>query len=313
MAPSVLIALLLLFAGDEAPVATQARPATPSKTPPPAVQPILSAMPASMQAPADDYGYVSWCYGALSGYLSLYDQAMPEVTRIEKEFPGPDGIDADLKIYPELRATARGDLKLYASAIEAAEKASPKLISPYGAAAAKRGVAIWNGAKNAPPAKLAQMWMSWSPPEKCEVTARKLKTQASVLGQALAYNTPDAASLDTPDAPAPMSTAQPLMATTVSSAPLQAPAMLAPLPPTPAPQAPEPAAMIASPAQPTPTAAEPPPAANIAPKAETAPPAPTEAPAAPEAATPMPAPSPPEDPPMPQAAEDTGVWYHGVP
>ena len=34
-------------------------------------------------APTDDYQFVAWCYGALSGYLDLHDEVMPEVTRIE--------------------------------------------------------------------------------------------------------------------------------------------------------------------------------------------------------------------------------------
>ena len=64
--------------------------------------------------PTDEYGYVAWCYGALGGYANLYDRVMPEVTRIEKAFPGPDGVAASLKTYPELRAQAQKDLKTFA-------------------------------------------------------------------------------------------------------------------------------------------------------------------------------------------------------
>ncbi|PZR31139.1 hypothetical protein [Caulobacter segnis] len=146
------------------------------------------AQPSLNAAPTDEYGYVAWCYGALGGYASLYDQVMPEVTRIEKAFPGPDGVQAALKTYPEMRAQAQKDLKAFASAITAAEKASPRPISEYGAAQVKRGAAIWQGAGSVDKARLAQMWMSWSPPGDCERRAKALEVKSSILGRALNYN-----------------------------------------------------------------------------------------------------------------------------
>lgn len=176
--------------------------------------------------PADEYGYVAWCYGALGGYASLYDKVMPEVTRIEKAFPGPDGVQAALKTYPELRTQAQKDLKVLSSAITAAEKASPRPIAPYGAAQIKRGSAIWQGADSVGKARLAQMWMSWSPPSDCERRAKTLETKSSILGKALNYNA---------GAVAPMT-------------PETAPAAASPAPTTPAPEtpAPQPAAQPVS-------------------------------------------------------------------
>lgn len=152
--------------------------------------------------PTDEYGYVAWCYGALGGYASLYDRVMPEVTRIEKAFPGPDGVQAALKTYPEMRAQAQKDLKTFASAITAAEKASPRPISEYGGAQVKRGAAIWQGAASVDKARLAQMWMSWSPPGDCEKRAKALEMKSSILGRALNYNA-SSATTPTPTAPSP--------------------------------------------------------------------------------------------------------------
>lgn len=178
------------------------------------------ASPQSPNAPpADEYGYVAWCYGALGGYASLYDQVMPEVTRIEKAFPGPDGVEASLKTYPELRAQAQKDLKIFASAITAAEKASPRPISAYGGAQVKRGAAIWQGASSVDKARLAQMWMSWSPPGDCEKRAKTLEMKSSILGRALNFN---AASATTP-APA-SATPDPVTAPPESPAPAAPPA-----------------------------------------------------------------------------------------
>jgi hypothetical protein len=175
MATAFLLALSLL--AQDAPVST-----APTASAPP-VRTTAAATP-----PTDDYGYVGWCYGALGGYVELYDKVMPEVTRIEKTFPGPDGFTAAMKEYPALRDQATSDLKVYRSAIIAAEKASPRPISEYGAAAIKKGRSVWAGADQVEKARLAQVWMSWSPPGDCDSRAKTLETKSALFGQALNYN-----------------------------------------------------------------------------------------------------------------------------
>ncbi|AZS20890.1 MULTISPECIES: hypothetical protein [unclassified Caulobacter] len=202
------------------------------------------ASPQSPNAPpSDEYGYVAWCYGALGGYASLYDQVMPEVTRIEKAFPGPDGVEASLKTYPELRAQARKDLKTFASAITAAEKASPRPISEYGGSQVKRGAAIWQGAGSIDKARLAQMWMSWSPPGDCEKRAKALEIKSSILGKALNYNAVSA----TTQAPATEAQAP---ANAPSAAEAAPPAETAPEPPPASPVKPA-VKSVPAPAKPT--------------------------------------------------------------
>lgn len=170
------------------------------------------ASPSPNAPPTDEYGYVAWCYGALGGYANLYDRVMPEVTRIEKAFPGPDGVAAALKTYPEMREQAQKDLKTFASAITAAEKASPRPISEYGAQQVKRGQGVWQGAGSVDKARLAQMWMSWSPPGDCEKRAKALEIKSSILGKALNYNNAAATTQSDPSpapAPAPEQTPAP--------------------------------------------------------------------------------------------------------
>jgi cell division septation protein DedD len=163
--------------------------------------------------PTDEYGYVAWCYGALGSYISLYDRVMPEVTRIEKAFPGPEGVAAALKTYPEIKAQAQKDLKTYSSAITAAEKASPRPISEYGGAQVKRGAAVWGGADTVDKARLAQMWMSWEPPGDCEKRAKALEIKSTILGKALNYNTTSGVTPSTEPPPAQEPTPAPAMAT----------------------------------------------------------------------------------------------------
>ncbi len=71
MAPYLLV-LALLFqdgsaaAASDAPVAT----AVPRKQD---IAP-LPIQGGAVTAPTDDYGYVGWCYGAISAYVDLYDR-----------------------------------------------------------------------------------------------------------------------------------------------------------------------------------------------------------------------------------------------
>ncbi|MBO9559225.1 MAG: hypothetical protein J7515_11695 [Caulobacter sp.] len=227
MATAFLLALALI--AQDAPVSTAPTPTAP----PPRTQPAATA-------PTDDYGYVGWCYGALGGYVELYDKVMPEVTRIEKTFPGPDGFAAAMKEYPIMRDQAKKDLVTYRSAIVAAEKASPRPISEYGAAAIKKGHSVWTGADQIDKARLAQVWMSWSPPGDCETRAKALETKSNLFGQALNYNvkkdaapvakssepasTPEAAPAQEPEAPTPTAQAAPVAETPVEKAPVKAPA-----------------------------------------------------------------------------------------
>lgn len=227
MATAFLLALALI--AQDAPVST----APTASAPPPRTQPAATA-------PTDDYGYVGWCYGALGGYVELYDKVMPEVTRIEKTFPGPDGFNAAMKEYPAMRAQAKKDLATYRSAIVAAEKASPRPISEYGAAAIKKGHSVWTGADKIDKARLAQVWMSWSPPGDCDTRAKALETKSNLFGQALNYNVrkdaapavettvPEAAP-SAVETPAPAAEPQaPLAETPVAQAPVETPAATKP-------------------------------------------------------------------------------------
>lgn len=192
--PALLLALAL-FAQDAAPAAADP-PAAPE-----------AAWP--IGAPRDDYGLVSWCYGALDGYLALHEQVMPEVTRIETTYrrPGSD-LKQDLKVYSDLQTKGRANLKLFARAMEAAEKASPRPLNAAGAEAMNKGRATWAAAPSLSKARLAQEWMSWALPARCETTAESLEKRASLMGATFDLGAPpaegDSRLTDpAPEAPAP--------------------------------------------------------------------------------------------------------------
>jgi hypothetical protein len=153
-------------------------------------------------APTDPYGFVAWCYGALGEYLDIYDGIKPELKDIDKRF-GTSVVEAEP--YMTDVAGERVALKRFAAAMEAAERASPTAISQHGVDSMDKGRSIWAAAKLQPKRKLADAWLFWGVPNRCETTAKTLKTRSTLLGQAMATGAP------TVDAPPP-SNPQPVAA-----------------------------------------------------------------------------------------------------
>lgn len=171
----------------------QAQPAADAAAASPALQPAATETPRESAwpsgAPRDDYQLVAWCYGALRGYVDLHDEVMPEVTRIESSFRRPGSrLADDLKVYDEQQKQARADLTRFQAAMTAAEKASLRPINTVGAAAVVQGRAIWNARPDTTKARLAQEWMSWTPPARCRTTADSLEQRARLMGPAFKVN-----------------------------------------------------------------------------------------------------------------------------
>lgn len=176
--PVVFLALALLLAAEPAVTETSTPPA-PEAAPETAPE----SPPIPVGAPKDDYGLVAWCYGALGGYLDLYDRVMPEVTRIESTWRKPGvRLEDDLRVYSDLRRESRVNLKLFARAIAAAEKASPSPISKRGVEAVNKGRGAWSAAATLSDARVAQEWMGWALPAVCTPTAQRLETSAKLMG-----------------------------------------------------------------------------------------------------------------------------------
>jgi hypothetical protein len=201
--PAFALALALAFA--------QPAPAEGQSAAPPAADAAPPDTPYPAGAPHDDYQLVAWCYGALRGYLDLHDQVMPEVTRIESEFRRPGSkLSDDLKVYDEEQRQGRADLKRFQAALTAAEKASLRPINAIGAQAVIRGRAVWNAGPDVTKARMAQEWMSWTLPARCETTARDLEKRAVLMGPAFKVNEePPAAPAPADAAPAPAPTEPP--------------------------------------------------------------------------------------------------------
>jgi hypothetical protein len=184
---SVLPLILALMIAQEA-------PAAPPQDPAPAAEPAAPAdpmadMPYPVGAPHDDYGLVSWCAGALGGYLELHDKVLPEVSRIEAAFQKPGTTHAqDMKVYADQQKAGQADMKTFARAMQAAEKASLRPIRAQGADAMQKGHSIWAAAGSMPVRSVAQQWMGWTLPARCTPTATALEARARLLGATFKVN-----------------------------------------------------------------------------------------------------------------------------
>ncbi len=174
----LLVALALLAAQAE------------DSAPAPAAAPQEAPLPPG--APSEDYPFVAWCYGSLRGYLSMHDEMMPEVTRIESAFRKPGAtLEDDLKVYADMQRDGERQLQVYQAAMTAAEKASLRPINIAGGEYVRRGQSVWRSAPGLTKAQVAHVWMGWTIPARCEAVASDLKARSELAGAALQANQPN--------------------------------------------------------------------------------------------------------------------------
>ncbi len=122
-------------------------------------------------APSDDYGFVSWCYGALDEYLVIYPKVLPDLKDIDKTVGSPIQEDVPYAKDVELEHKA---LDRFQAAMQAAQKADPS-IAALGQAYVTQGRGIWANVEALPSRQLADAWLFWGVPVRCETTAKTLK------------------------------------------------------------------------------------------------------------------------------------------
>ena len=138
-----------------------------------------AAEPYPAGAPTSDFGFMAWCYGALSGHLALYDKVLPEVRRIEAEFPDSSTpIDKVMTGYAVQHHRGERLLAVYSRALDAGVAAG-RTEGEDRAADIAKGQDVWKGSDSADPKQLAQLWMSWGLPGRCQATAAKLGSKTA--------------------------------------------------------------------------------------------------------------------------------------
>jgi hypothetical protein len=203
---NVLLALALIQAG---PIETAPRPAgaaTAAAAPADPTAAAAGVTPASAEdgeipkgAPEDDYDFVAWCHGALSGHMTLYQVVKPELKSIER----PDEVAGDEQADREQLAAGREYLALYSRAMRAAAKSHPKEMTARRLKFEAQGEAIWTPAKAAEPRTRMWSWLLWDLPGRCEIAAKRLEGRSGVLGAALKANAPASTAEPAPTDAAP--------------------------------------------------------------------------------------------------------------
>lgn len=149
-------------------------------------------------APSDDYEFVGWCQGILSGHMELFGRVKPELDAISKRW---NTLEQDEKDYVEQRAAGVKAQALFSRAMRVAEQAAPREIKPQGQIAISNGVAMWSQINNVDKQSQAYSWLNWGLPARCETIATQLEKR-STLAAAVMRKPTGAAQTATPKAPA---------------------------------------------------------------------------------------------------------------
>lgn len=195
-------------------------------------------------APADDYEFMGWCTGVLTGHMQLYFRVKPELDAISKRW---NSLESDNRQQTEQQTAGKELLTQFRHAMGTVEAASPSPISFRGQTAVQKGLATWTSVDQLDKQNQAYSWMNFGLPGRCETKAAEIEKSGGKI-KPVALSTP---------APAlpPMTGV-----TTGSASALLTPASTpTPKPATPAaakPAAPKPAAPAVKAADRTPTAKE---------------------------------------------------------
>jgi hypothetical protein len=132
-------------------------------------------------APSDDYEFVAWCSGILSGHMELFTRVKPELDVISKRW---NTLEQDERDYALQREAGLKAQAMFARAMRAAEAASPREITPSGQAAIASGVGMWKDINTVDKTNQAYSWLNWGLPARCEKIAASLEQRSTLAAAA---------------------------------------------------------------------------------------------------------------------------------
>jgi hypothetical protein len=136
-------------------------------------------LPLPKDAPADDFGLVSWCHGALTGHLDLYHLVKPALS------------EAGYVQDEAMIEAGRYYLKLYSNVIDAAlaVRKDPEM-SERSLQLREQGYGIWAAAASADVELRKDTFLGWQLPGRCEHAARRLQDQLLTANPTIAEAKP---------------------------------------------------------------------------------------------------------------------------
>jgi hypothetical protein len=121
--------------------------------------------------PTDDYQFMGWCTGILTGHMDLYTKVKPQLTVISKRW---NSVDEDAKQEAGQQTEGRALLGRFRKVMAQAEAQKPGL-GPSGQAAVQQGLDNWKGIDKVDAQTQAYSWMNFGLPGQCETKVSDLE------------------------------------------------------------------------------------------------------------------------------------------
>jgi hypothetical protein len=122
-------------------------------------------------APTDDYEFMGWCTGILTGHMDLYTKVKPQLSVISKRW---NSVAEDDKQEAEQQIEGRKLLVRFRGVMAKAEAQKPSL-GPTGQASVKKGLDNWSKIDTVDKQAQAYSWMNFGLPVQCETKVASLE------------------------------------------------------------------------------------------------------------------------------------------
>jgi hypothetical protein len=132
--------------------------------------------------PTDDYEFMGWCTGILSGHMELYTKVKPQLDVISKRW---NSVDEDNKQEADQQVEGHKLLARFRGVMAKAEAQKPSL-GPSGQAAVKKGLDNWAKIDSVDAQTQAYSWMNFGLPIQCETKVTALEKSPIVIAKAAA-------------------------------------------------------------------------------------------------------------------------------
>jgi hypothetical protein len=136
--------------------------------------------PLPANAPTDDYEFMGWCTGILTGHMELYTKVKPQLDLISQRW---NSVDEDNKQQAAQQIEGRALLARFRRVMATAEAAKPSL-GPVGQASVQAGLDNWSGVEKIDKQAQAYSWMNFGLPVQCDDKVAVLERTPIVVSKA---------------------------------------------------------------------------------------------------------------------------------
>jgi hypothetical protein len=129
--------------------------------------------------PTDDYEFMGWCTGILTGHMDLYTKVKPQLDLISQRW---NSVEEDNKQEADQQIEGHKLLARFRGVMAKAEAQKPSL-GPSGQEAIKKGLDNWSKIDAVDKQTQAYSWMNFGLPIQCETKVGALEKTPIVVGR----------------------------------------------------------------------------------------------------------------------------------